>query len=160
VSAPDASGQYTIDWRSTFTAGPNEVALTRTPIPGEKGGRGHGGYAGLSVRMAKGTRGWAALDSEGRKGKAIHGKAARWVDCSGPGGGLAVLDHPTNMRHPSPWYYNAGMPYFSPAVLFNAPFTLPAGKSLSLRYRLLVHAGPADAKRIEKQWQAFGASKE
>ncbi len=160
VGAPDASGRYTIDWRTTFTAGEAEVALTRTPIPGEKGGAGHGGYAGLSIRMAKGTRPWRALDSEGREGKAIHGKSARWVTCYGPSAGVAVLDHPSNMRHPSPWYYNAPMPYFSPAVLFNETLTLPAGKSFSLRYRVIVHAGAGDAKAIEKQWQTFAALKE
>ena len=160
VSAPDENGRYHIDWHSTFTAGEKDVLLDRTPIPGEKGGKGFGGYAGLSVRMAKATRGWQFVDSEGRKDKEAHGKKARWVNFSGEtstgqSAGIAIFDHPENLRHPSPWYVTKDMPYFSPAVLFNKPYTLPAGKSLTLRYRILIHAGRAGKDLLEKEWEAF-----
>ncbi len=158
VSAPDKNGQYHIDWHSTFTAGAKDAVLDRTPIPGEKGGKGYGGYAGLSLRMAKSTRKWAFLSSEGLAGQKAHGKKARWVDFSGDTCGVAVFDHPSNMRHPQPWYVAPGMPYFSPAPLFNKPYTLAAGKSLSLRYRILLHPGPGDKEELKKQWQAFSKS--
>jgi hypothetical protein len=145
-----------------FTAGEKGVLLGRTPIPGEQGGRGWGGYAGLSVRMAKTTRGFEYVDSEGRKDKQIHGKKARWVDFSGelPGGkeaGIAIFDHPDNLRHPSPWYVEKGMPYFSPAVLFNKPYEIAARESLELWYRILIHPGRADKKTLEKECKAFGS---
>ena len=168
VSAPDAAGGYRIDWRGTFTAGASDVVLDRTPIPGQARGKPWGGYAGLSIRMAKTTRGWSFLDSEargyslkeGRKAQTTHGRAARWIDCSGKGisggvGGVAILDHPKNLRHPSKWSVFPGMPYFSPAVVFDGPQTVPAGKSLTLRYRILVHPGPGGAERIEAAWKAF-----
>ncbi|HIJ52458.1 MAG TPA: hypothetical protein HPP66_04810 [Planctomycetes bacterium] len=160
VSAPDENGRYHIDWHSTFTAREKDVLLDRTPIPGEKGGKGFGGYAGLSVRMAKATRGWQFTDSEGRKDKEAHGKKARWVDFSGEIGegkaaGIAIFDHPENLRHPSPWYVTKDMPYFSPAVLFNKPYTLGAGKSLTLRYRILIHPGRADRDMLEGELKAF-----
>jgi len=145
---------------STFTAGKKDVLLDRTPIPGEKDGKGFGGYAGLSVRMAKATRGWQFVDSEGRKDKEAHGKKARWLDFSGEIGGgkaagIAIFDHPDNLRHSSPWYVAKGMPYFSPAVLFNKSYTLAAGKSLELRYRLLIHPGLADRDMLKSEWNAF-----
>jgi len=160
IGAPDENGRYHIDWHSTFTAGEKDVLLDRTPIPGEKNGKGWGGYAGLSVRMAKDTRGWQFVDSEGRKDKEAHGKKARWVDFSGEIGegkaaGIAIFDHPENLRHPSPWYVTKDMPYFSPAVLFNKPYTLPAGKSLTLRYRILIHPGRVGRDLLEKEWEAF-----
>ncbi len=160
VSGPDEQGRYRIDWRSTFTAGEKDVLLDRTPIPGEKGGKGFGGYAGLSVRMAKTTRHWRFVDSEGRKDKEAHGNKARWLDFSGEtaGGGSAgvtIFDHPDNLRHPSPWYVAKGMPYFSPAVLFNKPYMLAAGKSLTLRYRILIHPGRADRDMLEGELKAF-----
>ncbi len=160
VSAPDERSRYHIDWHSSFTAGEKDVLLDRTPIPGEEGGKGWGGYAGLSVRMAKATRGWKFTDSEGRKDKQIHGKKARWVDFSGelPDGkepGIIIFDHPDNLRHPSPWYVEKGMPYFSPAVLFNKPYTLPVGKSLTLRYRILIYPGRADRDMLKSEWNAF-----
>ncbi len=160
VSAPDENGRYHIDWHSNFTAGEKDVLLDRTPIPGEEGGKGWGGYAGLSVRMAKATRGWQFVDSEGRKDKQAHGKKARWVDFSGelPNGkeaGITIFDHPDNLRHPSPWYVEKGMPYFSPAVLFNKPYTIEAKKSLTLWYRILIHPGLADKKTLERECEAF-----
>ena len=165
VSAPDEGGGYRIDWHGVFTAGEKDVLLDRTPIPGQKGGVGHGGYAGLSLRMAKSTRGWHFIDSlpvqSGPAGTSSpHGRKARWMAFSGrtPSGreaGIAVLDHPDNLRHPSPWYVAKGMPYFGAALLFKKPHTLAAGESLKLRYRILIHHGRADRELIEKEWRAF-----
>ncbi|MCX6898957.1 MAG: PmoA family protein [Verrucomicrobia bacterium] len=161
LSTPDAAKSYRIDWASTFTAADKEVKLDRTPIPGQPDGKGHGGYAGLSLRMAAATRGWTFTNSEGAAGQAdTHGKPARWMDFSGKtaggsAGGIAVLDHPANSRHPSPWYVAAGMPYFSPALIFNEPLTLPAGGTLTLRYRMLVHTGAVEKAAVEKEWAQF-----
>jgi hypothetical protein len=160
VSAPDKNGRYHIDWHSTFTAGEKDVLLDRTPIPGEQGGMGWGGYAGLSIRMAKAARGFQFVDSRGRKDKQIHGKKARWVDFSGelPNGkeaGITIFDHPENLRHPSPWYVDKGMPYFSPAVLFNKPYKIEAKESLTLWYRILIHPGRLDTKTLERECEAF-----
>ncbi len=165
ISPPDASGGYHIDWNSTFTAGERDVRM--------KGGTAGGGYAGLSARMAKDSRDWQLLDSEGRQDTAsaaatapnTHGKRARWMNCSlvdiasGRPAGLAILDHPDNLRFPSQWHcilqttHHFG--YFSPAPLWSEPHTLAAGKSLPLRYRILVHAGRADRQSIEEQWKVF-----
>ena len=160
VSAPDVNGRYRIDCYSLFTAGEKDVLLSRTPIPGEQGGKDWGGYAGLSVRMAQATRGWQFVDSEGRQDKQAHGKKARWVDFSGglPNGreaGITIFDHPDNLRHPSPWYVEKGMPYFSPAVLFDKPYTIDARESLELWYRILIHPGRIDKEALEGEWKAF-----
>jgi hypothetical protein len=171
ISPPGKDGGYHIDWTGTFTAGKGDVVIDRTPIPGQKGGKPWGGYAGLSIRMAPGTRGWTFLDSEGRsysvgkKAETTHGRAARWIDCSGKTksgavGGVAMFDHPRNIRHPSKWSVFPNMPYFSPAVIFDGPHTIPAAKSLTLRYRIVVHTGPGEKDKLEKLWRAFakGAS--
>jgi hypothetical protein len=160
VSAPDKNGRYHIDWHSTFTAGEKDVLLSRTPIPGEQGGMGWGGYAGLSIRMAEAARGFQFVDSRGRKDKQIHGKKARWVDFSGelPNGkeaGITILDHPENLWHPSPWYVEKGMPYFSPAVLFNKSYKIEAKKSLTLWYRILIHPGRMDKEALEREFKTL-----
>ncbi len=166
VSAPDAAGSYRIDWTSAVTAADKDVKLDRTPLKGQPGGAGHGGYAGLSARMAESTRKWTFRSSEGvsEAGK-IHGQPARWLDFSGQTaaggeGGLCILDHPQNLRHPTPWYVARGMPYFSPAFLFKEPHTLPAGSRLTLRYRILVHAGILSPDVLEKEWGEFAKSTE
>lgn len=159
-SRPEADGGYRIDWRAVFTAGAADVLLDRTPITGEPGGVGHGGYAGLSLRLnpALKTSGWEFVDRDGPV-KALW-KASRWMAYTGPTGNgraasLVVLDHPSSFRHPTPWYLIPDMPYFSPAVLYRAPHTIAAGKSLSLRYRILVQPAAVDRDRVEAQWQAF-----
>ncbi len=166
IGPPGTDGGYHVDWTGTFTAGKGDVVIDRTPIPGQKGGKPWGGYAGLSIRMAPGTRGWTFLDSEGRsysvgkKAETTHGRAARWIDCSGKtksaaAGGVAMFDHPRNIRHPSKWSVFPNMPYFSPAVIFDGPHTIPAGKGLALRYRIVVHTGPGEKDKLERMWQAF-----
>jgi len=160
VSAPDENGCYYIDWLSIFTAGGNDVLLGRTPIPGEQNGKSYGGYAGLSLRMAENTKDWQFLSSEGPFKPETRGRRARWVDFSGETvqgefAGVAILDHPDNLRHPSPWWLGRSITYFSPAVLFHEPYTLPAGKSLKLRYRILIHTDNADKDMLEDNWKAF-----
>jgi len=160
VTAPDESGCYYIDWLSIFTAGGNDVLLDRTPILGEQNGKSYGGYAGLSLRMAEHTKDWRFLGSEGALKTETRGSIARWVDFSGEMtqrkfAGVAIFDHPNNLRHPSPWWLGGSMPYFSPAVLFHEPYTLPAGKSLKLQYRILIHTGIADKDILENKFKAF-----
>lgn len=169
VSAPDRDGRYRIDWQSNFTASEKDVLLDRTPLIGEQGGKSWGGYAGLSVRLAKNTCNWQVVDSQERKDLQAHGKKARWLDFSadtadGKAAGIAIFDHPDNLRHPSPWFVimDAKVPfgYFGPVVLFNEPYTLPAGKSLTLWYRILIHPGRADKELLENEWKALKTLKE
>jgi hypothetical protein len=161
ISTPAKNGRYAIDWTSTFTATGADALLGRTPIKGEKGGRGHGGYAGLSIRMARETREWKILDSKGRQDMKIHGQpGAVWVDSSGKTtsgkqAGVTIFDHPSNTRHPSPWYIAKNMPYFSPAILYNKPFTLKKSKTLTLKYRVLVHPGLADKGMLDGEFKTF-----
>ena len=158
VSPPAGDGAYFIDWLSVFTAGDADVLLDRTPILGQAKGVAWGGYAGLSLRLAPALRDWKFADSEGPVNKIW--KEARWMSFGGPTGkgtsaSIIVLDHPKSFRHPTPWYLLGGMPYFSPAVLYQKPYTLPAGKSILLKYRILFQPGPVDRDAAEKQWRQF-----
>ncbi len=165
ISAPDSEGLYRIDWTGRFTAGAADVLLDRTPIPSEKDGQSWGGYAGLSVRFAKGISDWRLVDSERRKDLAAHGQNARWMDFSGRfaqgrTAGITIFDHPSNLRHPAPGFVimdpKPPFGYFSPALLFNKPYTLPAAETLTLRYRILIHPGRLDTSALEHEWQSFG----
>ncbi|MBN1806372.1 MAG: PmoA family protein [Sedimentisphaerales bacterium] len=168
VGKPDEDGRYYIDWSSRFTAGAVDVLLDRTPIPGEQGGQSWGDYAGLSVRIAKDTSDWYLIDSEGRKDLQAHGKEARWMNFGGRAAGskdfsIAIFDHPDNLRS----RYTSGSPgfvimdpkvpfgYFSPAVLFNKPYTLPGRQSFSLKYRILIQPGRAEKNLLEAEWESF-----
>ena len=150
MSTPDAHGNYTIDWTSVFTAGTEDLKLDRSPPRNFSGG-----YAGLSCRLSPECRGWAFTCSAGLSGATnIYGKTAQWVDVS-RGGGMAIFEHPDNLRHPTPWYPNDSMPFFSPALLFHEPYLLPAGKTITLRYRVWVHSSSAGKDVLEQAWKDF-----
>ncbi len=158
ITQPDAEGRYRIDWTSEFRAGNEPVTLGRTPLPNEENGQPYGGYAGLSLRLPVKPNGWAVRTSEGKANATdSHGQGARWMDFSGPGGGIAICDHPANLRHPSPWYVHDSPPmsFFSPSVLFNEALALAAGQSLKLSYRVLIHSKPMSVREIETDCHAF-----
>jgi type 1 glutamine amidotransferase len=158
ITKPDDGGSYRIDWNSKFTAGDAPVTLARTPLAHEENGKPYGGYAGLSLRLPLRPDGWSVLTSEGKNtATASHGQPARWLDFSFPGGGIAIIDHPGNPRHPTPWYVHdrSPMSFYSPAVLFNQPLVLAAGQSLTFNYRILIHSKPVPTNEIENDFRNF-----
>ena len=165
VLPPDADGTYRIDWTGTFRALSKDLLLDRTPPEDQPDGQSWGGYSGMSVRIAEEMREWRITDSEGREGLDCHRQPARWIRGdfahgeTGSEGGIAILDHPGNLRHPTPSFVvmpgKEAFVYYSPAPLFEEPLLLAAGKSLTLRYRIVVHAGRAEAEVIDREWEAF-----
>lgn len=154
-SSPNEDGSYTIDWDAAFTVGAQALVFERTPPKAASGG-----YAGLSLRFPKGTKGWSFLTSTGVKSAADgNGRSAQWVDFSGPAGGtragIAVFDHPSNPRHPTAWYLNESHPYFSPALIYHSGLQMPAGAAFRLRYRILVHRGDGEAAVLQRAWAAY-----
>lgn len=161
VTPPDAQGCYRIDWQSTFTAGAAALNLGRTPLAHEVGGKAYGGYAGLSARLILKPEGWSIRNSEGKDGmQAAHGQKARWMDFSSAGAGLAICDHPDNLRSPSPWYVHDQKPmsFFSPSLLYHESLDLAAGQSLILKYRVLVHAQAMTAAQLDSECHGMARS--
>lgn len=167
VSTPDTDGVYYIDWTSKFTACSEvDVKLDRTPIPGDPGGKSYGGYAGLSVRLnGKGEKWAVTTEKEQIKfdGGTYRGKA-KSMEFSGvfdgQPAGIAILDHPKNLNAPTPWYSIAGKPmkYFSPAVICYKPHTIDAGKSLTLKYRVIIHPKQWNSKNLKSQIKKYKAA--
>lgn len=162
VAAPDKSGQYAIDWTSAFTAGKGDVELAAVPIPPAKDGVRWGGYAGLSVRFAKELIDREACSAEGpvTYDDGIYRGQSNAMDYSGirdgHAAGIAVLDHPANPRHPADWYLiRTEMSYINAAILSKQPLTLKAGEQLTLRYRVIVHAGRWDADKLRAEYETF-----
>jgi hypothetical protein len=167
ISPPDADGAYHLDWDMTFQAGAVDALLDRTPLPDEPNGQVFGGYAGLSVRFVRELDQRQAVTTEEvaqfRQAR-FRGKAPA-VDYSGVIDGrpvgIAIVDHPANLNAPSPWYVinDTVMHYFSPAVICYAPYTLPAGQSFRLRYRVIVHPGRWESERLRAEAQRFAAAR-
>lgn len=156
VSAPAPDGGYRMDWTMAFTALADTVVLSRTPPPGEPGGVDYGGYAGLSVRLARDLKDWQVVNADGLAGMEGHRKPSVAMDFSGSvagrTAGIAILGHPANLNAPNPWFVvlDPATPfgYFSPAVLCLAPHRMGRGESFTLRYRVLIHTASLTPARL------------
>ena len=91
--------------------------------------------------------------SEGITGEAIWGKRAKWMDLYGNIGNekisLVIADHPKNLSYPTYWHAR-GYGLFAANPFGAKDFTegkqelnyiIPAGKSLTLRYRIILSSG-------------------
>src|ERR1051325_2398560 len=93
-----------------------------------------------------------------------HLTHANWLDQSGPiaqdkWGGIAMLDSPDNANFPSGWHCrNAG--WAGAAFNMDAPYVLDAGKTLRLRYRLILHRGDAAKANIDRRFEEWTARPE
>ncbi|AGA25565.1 DUF6807 domain-containing protein [Singulisphaera acidiphila] len=155
VLEPNADGGFALDLQSRFES----VGI---PVPLDKTNFGF-----LGVRVAKtiseqfgGGRLTAADGSTGEP--AIFGKAHRWVDYSGPSApdkveGICYMDHPDNPRYPTHWHVRQDG-WMEAAFNLAEPYGLATDHPLDLRYRLLVHAGPADRRALDQAWNSFAKS--
>ncbi len=171
VSAPDSEGNFNIDWQSVFTAGKEDAVLERTPVEGQPGGRRWGGYATLSLRFnSKTFKNVNLLNNNGLRNLDIHTKPTAWVDISGTArkdstetGGITVFDNPQNPRHPCPGYViNSRLGdsdlffiYTNPGFLYNSGYTVKAGKSLKLRYRIYVHKAIGELQSLNRLYEQY-----
>jgi hypothetical protein len=108
--------------------------------------------------------GGVLMNSEGQRGaEATYGKPARWCGFHGktaPGvvEGLAIMEHPENPWQPCPWFtrdYGHLSP--SPFAFLKQPWVLAKGKTIRLRYRVVLHAGTpkkAGLDELYRKWIA------
>lgn len=112
------------------------------------------------------------LNDSGITDKDAWGKKAAWVDYSGPVDGktvgIAIFDHPKNPRHPTRWHARdyglfAANPFCEHDMDKSSPegagaVTIPAGQSLTLRYRFLLHSGDAAQAKVAEQFAEYAKS--
>jgi hypothetical protein len=103
------------------------------------------------------------------------GKRADWCDYhaerNGTTYGIAIFDHPDNLRHPTWWmardYGLFGANPFGwhdyEAEFKNEPhkgdYTIPANGTLTLRYRVLFHTGDEKAAHLAENYAAYAKAK-
>lgn len=149
---PLAEGNYALDLQSRFETSGGPVELGKT------------NFGFLGVRVAKTISeqfgGGRLTNAEGATGEpALFGKTSRWVDYSGPSApgtieGICYMDHPRNPHHPTPWHVRRDG-WMEAAFNLAEPYGIAADHPLDLRYRLLVHAGPADRAALDRAWETF-----
>lgn len=156
------SGAYTLDLSYEFTTPGNKpVVLDRNPPP-------TAGYAGLSIRVVREFRHAEYLDADGRTEPPTRGTCTAWHTYSGPidgglnrRGGVALMDHPDNLRFPTPTYCiheSESFGFLQCAFLYHEPYTLNPGEPLHLRYRVMVYDGNIVGEKLKECFDDFAKS--
>ncbi|MGA2177784.1 MAG: PmoA family protein [Verrucomicrobiota bacterium] len=110
--------------------------------------------------------------STGLRDGETWGKQADWCDYYGPVGGktvgVAIFDHPDNLRHPTWWHVRdyglfAANPFgihdFEKKPKGTGDYTLPAGQNITFRYRFYYHRGNEAQARVAEHYQEYARSK-
>jgi hypothetical protein len=106
------------------------------------------------------------VTSEGLTDDEAWGKPAAWVDYHGPVDtetvGIAILNHPTSFRYPTHWHVRTyGLFAANPFGLHDfkaaedGSYTLGAGETMTLRYRVLLHKGDEKEGKIAEAFAAY-----
>ena len=122
-------------------------------------------YGGMFLRMPfRKENGGRALNSEGADQPNAEGQRARWVAVEMPIPGreemptplcsIAIMDHPSNPDHPTPWRVD-GQLGIGPSRGLLGDWKIPKSSSAVFRHRLVVACGGVDEEGIEREWQRF-----
>jgi len=149
-----------------------DIALKATAGPVHFGDTKEGCFA---VRVADtmtvdAKQGGQIVNHRGQKDAKAWGQAAEWIDYHGPVDGetvgIAIFNHPDSFRFPTRWHVrNYGLFAANPSgpSAFakgkkNDSFTLPAGESLTLRYRIWLHRGDHREGKVAEACAAYVGS--
>jgi hypothetical protein len=111
------------------------------------------------------------VNANGASGeKAIWGKRSNWVDyygrVEGEDVGLAIFDHPQNLRAPTYWHARAygllaanpfGLKQFTGDRRQHGEYTIPAGGTLVFRYRVFIHHGDPSQAGVDEAYRQFAS---
>ncbi len=150
--AAAAEGRPTmLIWQADFTPGDDAVAAVT--IAGAK-------YNGLGARLIKpmdAPEGLHFNATGGTKVAGTNGRRASWSAYTAPIGPdkqatVAMFDAPTNPRHPCEWFTMGEKPpfaYLSATLgVGTKPLKLELGKTISVRFGVVVFDGAVDAKTV------------
>lgn len=113
------------------------------------------------------------VNAEGKETeKNVWGKRSPWVDYFGQVDsqtvGVAIMDHPSNPRHPTYWHARAyglfaanifGVRDFTGDKTQDGSLTLESGRSLRFRYRVVIHPGDVHALNLAAMYKEYSAIK-
>ena len=144
-----------IDFEIKWTA-VQDVTVTRT------------NHSLFAIRATVDITPWGGgtlVNADGQSGeKATFGKPSAWCGYHGrrenvPGEvveGIAILDHPNNPWAPCPWFTrDYGFISPTPFNFIENPWQLPAGESVTLRYRVVLHAGDHKDAGLDAIYRAW-----
>ena len=128
--------------------------------------------AGFSIRIptsmaVDSKQGGQIITSEGITDAKAWGTRAKWCDYHGPVEGetlgVAILNHPSSFRYPTPWHVrtyglftaNAFGTHSLDKAAENGDYTLGKDQHLKLRHRLIFHKGDEKAAKIAEAFETY-----
>ncbi len=112
------------------------------------------------------------INSEGDKDGKAWGKRAAWCDYYGPVDnevvGVAIFDHPENQRHPTWWHVRTyglfaanpfGIHNFESKPAGTGDLTVPAGESITFKYRFYFHKGDEKVGKVAQRYGEYAKGK-
>ena len=158
------------DFETTLTAGEKDVTFGDTK---------EGTFAiriaeSMRLKGPKNAPGEGHIvNSDGLHDDKVWGTHAKWVDMSGPVDGktygIAIFDHPGNLRHPTRWHARgyglfAANPFCEVEMDKTQPkgagdYTLAAGQSVTFKYRVLIQQGEPDVAKLGERFADYTKTK-
>jgi len=122
----------------------------------------------VATSMDAGDQGTIVNSYGGTNEAETWGKRAQWCDYYGPVAGetvgIAILDHPTNFRHPTYWHVrNYGLMTANPFGLshflgdkeMDGSHVLAAGEELVFQYRVLFHTDTTGEANVAAKYNDY-----
>jgi hypothetical protein len=131
-------------------------------------------YSGADKKRVQHAGTGTIVNDSGVKNKDAWGKQSKWVAYYAPKDGkiygVSMFDHPSNPRHPTWWHVRdyalfAANPFGKHDFenLKDQPkagdMTIPAGGSVTFKWRFYFHMGDEKAGKVAEQYQAYAAGK-
>ncbi len=126
----------------------------------------------MAVEIEKNKKGTGhIINSQGDTDAAAWSKRAKWCDYYGTVGGealgVAMLNHPSSFRHPTPWHVRTyglftANPFGQKAfdkTAEDATFELQKGERVKLRHRIIFHKGDEKTGKIAEAFEAYAKEK-
>ncbi len=167
---PLANNEMLLDYDVTLQADGEEGATFKDE---KDGGLGIRVAATMKVEDRKTKTGKGTImNSRGDKNAVAWGKRAEWADYYGPDAtgktvGIAMFDHPSNLRYPTHWHARTyglitanrfGTGHFEAktgAKKGDGAYTIARGGKLTLRHRIFFHHGDSKTAKVAEQYKAY-----
>ena len=146
VPIPEEQSIWYFDWIAELTAREQTVLGC-----GQKA-------MGLSLGFANAVSGGIFRDSRYRSGVDVESALVEWMAYEAPDAacGAAIMQGRRSPRPRSEYHLRQAPPsMISAAFAYHAPYVIPAGETLALKYRIGVYDGPIDMTALHVLYSAF-----
>jgi hypothetical protein len=160
----NAGADSLMDFTITLTAANGPVVFGKDLKMAKEGAFSVRVATGLTDNAKKDPGMNLMLDAKGNKGEsAIRADSAPWVDYAGTVDGkkvgVSIMNHPSSFRYPTDWHVRAYGLFAANPWIRKGENKLEKGQSLTLRYRVYVHAGDAAEGKVAAVHAGFANAK-